>query len=123
MKKIILTALFCATLSFGTAQRKFQDLNEEQKTEIAVKRLQLKLDLNSNQVKEISPLVKKQIEFREDFKNTNTDLSSYEKRVKILDQKIQFQKSMKNILNENQYELWRKQNYKRHKAKRRMMRS
>ncbi len=123
MKKTIITALFCATVSLGTAQRNSQNLDVNQKTEIAVKRLQLKLDLNNDQVKEISPLLREQVQFRKDIKNRNTDLSSYEKRIAVLDRKIEFQRAMQNILSENQYESWKKQQSKRRKSRRRFTRS
>ena len=123
MKKIIITALFCATVSLGTAQRNPQNLDANQKTEIAVKRLQLKLDLNNEQVKEISPLLKEQAQFRKDFKNREADLSSYEKRIAVLDRKIEFQRAMQNILSKNQYESWKKQKFKRRKSRRRMSKS
>ena len=123
MKKTIITALFCATVSLGTAQRNPQNLDANQKTEIAVKRLQLKLDLNNDQVKEISPLLKEQAQFRKDFKNREADLSSYEKRIAVLDRKIEFQRAMQNILSENQYESWKKQQFKRRKSRRRMSKS
>ncbi len=123
MKKTIITALFCATVSLGTAQRSSQNFDANQKTEIAVKRLQLKLDLNNDQVKEISPLLKKQVQFRKDIKNRDADLSSYEKRIAVLDRKIEFQTGMQNILSENQYESWKKQQSKRRKSRRRFTKS
>ena len=123
MKKIIITALFCATVSLGTAQRNPQNLDANQKTEIAVKRLQLKLDLNNDQVKEISPLLREQVQFRKDFKNRDTDMSSYQKRITVLDRKIEFQRAMQNMLSENQYESWKKQQSKRRKSRRRFTRS
>jgi hypothetical protein len=96
-----------------------ENLNSDQKTELSIKRLRVKLDLNSKQVKEISPLLKEQILYREDFKKSSANLSSYEKRIQVLDRKIQFQESLKRILNKEQYTLWKKTNYKKRKTRNR----
>jgi uncharacterized coiled-coil protein SlyX len=119
MKRILITALFCATVSLGAAQSNLENLNSDQKTELSIKRLRVKLDLNSKQVKEISPLLKEQILYREDFKKSSANLSSYEKRIQVLDRKIQFQESLKRILNKEQYTLWKKTNYKKRKTRNR----
>jgi hypothetical protein len=103
----------------GAAQSNLENLNSDQKTELSIKRLRVKLDLNSKQVKEISPLLKEQILYREDFKKSSANLSSYEKRIQVLDRKIQFQESLKRILNKEQYTLWKKTNYKKRKTRNR----
>lgn len=95
-----------------------QKLTPEQRTELAVKKMTLKLDLTPSQANQIKPLLLKQTnerkamrEKRKEMKEKGTKLSSDERyalKSKKLDNMIAFKAEMKRILNEKQYEKFEK---------------
>lgn len=124
MKKIITMIVLVIGIAFTTqAQKKDRgnkkdDFTPKQKTELAVKKMTLKLDLTDNQISQIKPLLRKQITERSEMhkkrkasKEKDTKLSSderYAMAIKKLDKQIAFKKKMKSILNEKQYERFEK---------------
>ncbi|MGB0777176.1 MAG: hypothetical protein ACPGR7_04040 [Flavobacteriaceae bacterium] len=101
MKKLLL--LFFVFASFISTQA--QENKHISNAEMAVKKMTLRLDLSEKQADQITPLIENQIEFMQALKTT--EMQRDEKQLKVLDQKIAFQRSMKRILDENQYEEFR----------------
>ncbi|AXT20964.1 hypothetical protein D7030_00300 [Flavobacteriaceae bacterium AU392] len=147
MKKLVFIALAFITLQV-TAQehrrghrdgqrrgvqkaRALQQLSPEQIAEVQAKRMTLHLDLTEVQQKEIQELLLQQTKARKEkieaFKKSRADKNierpSKEKRLDLLnerlDNQIAMKQKMKNILNEEQYQKWQKSNglRKRHIAK------
>lgn len=90
----------------------------------------LKLDLSSEQAKQIKPLLLEQVRERKAMKEKRKSLKSSNKKLTaderfaiksaLLDKKIAFKKEMKRILNEKQYEKFEKKiNRKGKKMKKR----
>lgn len=137
MKKFIgflVLALGISTLTVAQEHRKGhqgEKMTAEQQTELAVKKMTLKLDLTPAQQQKIKPLLAKQIEEkramhakRKAMKEANEKPSSDE-RYKMtnsrLDKQIAFKAEMKQILNKEQYERFEKMAAKKeHKMKKRM---
>lgn len=131
MKKIILTLAIIAGFVFNANAQKKQkqhqkpDFTVEQQTTIAVKKLTLALDLSESQQKKMYPLLltvttnkQKMMEERKANKDNRPELSSdeiYAKMIAKLDQQIAFQGKVKEVLNKDQYEKWKKM--KAHMAK------
>lgn len=123
MKKIITIIVLVLGITLTTqAQKKNKDHRDDltvaQKTELQVKKMTLKLDLTDGQIKQVTPIIRKQVEERtamhkkrkaskEDDKKPTAD-ERYEKTNKALDKKIAFKKKMKQILNEEQYKKFEK---------------
>lgn len=134
MKKVVAIALvfgFVLTSFAQKKKRRSDDFSVEQKTELALKKMTLRLDLSERQQNKIRPLLAKQITKREEFRKNRKakrkeakKLSAderYEKQMAHLDKKIAFKSSMKEILNSKQYERFEKTNGRRaHKMKRKM---
>lgn len=134
MKKAITLALVFGLILTSYAQKKKRrgdDFSVEQKTELALKEMTLRLDLSERQQNKIRPILAKKISKRMEFKKQHnkrrkeaTKLSKeerYERKMAHLDSKIAFKNSMKEILNSKQYERFEKMNGRRaHKMKRKM---
>ncbi len=137
MKKII--ALLVVALGFTAvtnAQEHKEDRFEEaltvdQQTELAVKKMTLKLDLNKAQQEKIKPFLAEQIADRKAMKakrkemKKNKQKPSSEERFKMmnarLDKQIAFKAEMKRVLNTQQYERFEKMaDRKMHKMKKKM---
>lgn len=90
--------------------RKNQEkLSQEQRTELRTKQMQLALDLSENQAKQVAQILKKYPRpARSQKKDELSTDERYEMHLKNLDQQIALQKEMKNVLNEQQYESWKK---------------
>lgn len=124
MKKLITILVLALGISINTqAQKKDRgdhkdNLTPKQKTELAVKKMTLKLDLTDSQVSQIKPLLEKRTEERVKMhekrkasKEANKELTAdqrYDIKNKKLDEKIAFKKRMKQILNEEQYKKFEK---------------
>lgn len=132
MKKVaIILVLSIGFLTSAFGQEKTSEkMTAEQKTELHLKKMTLKLDLSSEQAKQIKPLLLEQVrerkamkEKRKSLKNSNKKLTADERfaiKSALLDKKIAFKKEMKRILNEKQYEKFeRKANQKVKKMKKR----
>ena len=124
MKKVISILVLVVAFTFTTqAQRKhkkgnFSTLTSEQKATLSVKKMALHLDLSDAQLRQIKPLIKKQIEERKD---AYTKMKAAKKagkkptadqRFKMqnarLDKQLAFQNRMKRILNDEQFEKFKK---------------
>ncbi|MEY8863173.1 Spy/CpxP family protein refolding chaperone [Tenacibaculum singaporense] len=135
MKKLLTLLILAVGFTVTTqAQKrdntKHKELSTEQKTELAVKKLTLQLDLTEAQQKQIKPLIAKQVAERqkmwakrkamkESGKKATAD-ERYAMKSHMLDKKIAHKSEMKRILNEQQYERYEKMNarkMKRHKKK------
>lgn len=101
----------------NTGQKK-DNLTTKQKTNLAVKKMTLKLDLTARQVKQIRPLLNEQIterkqmhEKRKALKQNDEKLTADERYAITsdkLDRQIAYKQNMKRILNEKQYEKFEK---------------
>ncbi|MDP2058913.1 MAG: hypothetical protein U1C58_08395 [Flavobacteriaceae bacterium] len=99
-----------------------------ERANLQTKRMALHLDLTESQQKSVNTLLLKQNEQRDlsfaalkkdkEAGKQPTDAERYQQQVNRLDSQIAFQKEMKSILNEKQYEQWKNQ---REKSGKRMM--
>ncbi len=132
MKKIVV-ALIALSLSFTVSaqkRKKGSDFSVEQKTELALKKMTLDLDLSERQQNKIRPLLAEKITNRaahkknrkakkEERKKLSSD-ERFKKEMARLDKMIVFKANMKDILNDQQYERFEKIVVrKKHKMKRR----
>ena len=124
MKKII--AILVMTLGFTLVtmaqehrkERSENSMTVNQKTELAVKKMTLKLDLTADQQQKITPFLAKQIAERKTTKakikemRKNKQKPSSDERFKMmsakLDNQIAFKTEMRRILNPQQYERFEK---------------
>lgn len=129
MKKVISILILIFAFNFSAeAQKKKRKEKKpkftvEQHTELTVKKMTLALDLSAKQQNEIRPLIKAQaaekmaaIQKRKELRSENKKPSSkelFEMKSKQLDNRIAFKNKMKNILNKEQYEKFKKMNKKR----------
>lgn len=90
-----------------------EKMNPEQRTELHIKQLTLALDLSEPQAKKVRKALE---EFRPEVKDQQD--RSYERKVENLDRQIAFQRTMKNILSDDQFELFRKLKAQQGKRKR-----
>ena len=103
---------------------KKSELTPEQVAELQTKKMTLGLELTEAQQKEVYNLKKDQAIIRESKRKEMMALrekgekpinkNSFERRNSRLDAQLAHQKEMKNILNEGQYETWKKS--RKHKA-------
>ncbi len=127
MKKLIVILLLGSSLlSFGQNQGKQKKMNQEFSPEqtaiLQTKKMALALDLSDNQQNQILDLnkkwAKKKTKKRAEMKNLNKeDMSSTEKfnhMNAMLDEKLVHQSELKKILNEEQYNTWKKSSHKMH---------
>jgi hypothetical protein len=138
MKKIasIVLLVFAFTLTAqaqkGKKKRRTEKLSTEQQTILAVKKMTLALDLTTSQQNQLKPLISKKISDRKaqykQMKATQKErkkLSANERFAKAnerLDAQIAMKRTMKNILNKEQFEKFEKTNKKRKMEVKRMMR-
>lgn len=141
MKKIIALLVLAVGFTLTTQAQKgkrgdFEKLTVAQQTELAVKKMTLKLDLTAAQQRKIKPLLAEKIakrktmhEKRKAMKESGKErkkLSANErfaKKSQMLDAQIAFKADMKRILNEKQYERFEKMAArKKHGAKKKMKR-
>ena len=117
MKKIILV-LSLAFISFNSyaqhhKKQMAEKMNPEQRTELRIKQLTLALDLSEPQAKKVRKALE---EFKTEMKDKQD--RSYDQRAENLDRQIAFQRTMKNILSDEQFELFRKLKAQQGKRKR-----
>lgn len=117
----ILVLVFAFTLS-AQAQKKRNEkrpeLTIEQQTNLAIKQMTLTLDLSEKQQNQITPIMTAQaaskktaMEKRREMRKNKTKPTAdeiYEMKSKFLDNQIAFKNSMKEILNEEQFEKFQK---------------
>ena len=128
MKKVVSILVLVLAFSFTTqAQRKhkkgnFEKLTSEQKATLGVKKMALALDLSDAQQRQVKPLLKQQMEERkaahakmkaakEAGKKPTAD-QRFKMQNTRLDKQLAFQNRMKKILNDEQFEKFKKM--KRH---------
>lgn len=135
MKKLLTILILAVGFTVTTqAQKKdkskHEELSTEQKTELAVKKMTLQLDLTEAQQRQIKPLIAKQVAekqkmwakrktMKQSGKKATAD-ERYAMKSKMLDKQIAHKAEMKRILNEQQYERYEKmtaRKMKRHKKK------
>lgn len=131
MKKLMIILLLGSSLlSFGqkeTKQKKvYEDFSTEQQAMLQTKKMALELDLNDNQQKQLLDLNKKwaevKVKKRAEMKSLNKeDMSSTDRfnhMNTMLDEKLAHQNELKKILNEDQYNTWKKSSNKMKKGSR-----
>lgn len=121
MKKWVLAALFSSSLLMaqqgqqGRSQNR-EPLSIEQRTEVQVKRMTLDLDLTEKQQEEVKALLLENAQQRQEhLKSRREKLGNesnltaeqrYQMQLAAIDQQIAMKESMKNILDEKQFERW-----------------
>ncbi|MEE3999749.1 hypothetical protein V1T75_05300 [Tenacibaculum sp. FZY0031] len=135
MKKLLTLLILAVGFTATTQAQKrnkaeHEKLTVAQKTELAIKKMTLQLDLTEAQQKQITPLIAKQVAERQNMwakkkamkesgKKATAD-ERYAMKTKMLDKQIAYKSEMKRILNEQQYERYEKmtaRKMKRHKKK------
>lgn len=136
MKKIASILVLVFAFTFTTqAQKKRKDkrpnFSVEQRTELAVKKMTLDLDLSEKQQDEIKPLLmnqaaerkaamEKRKALRDEDKKPSAD-ELFAMRSKQLEAKIEFKNKMKDILKAEQFEKFEKMNEQRKQKGKKMM--
>ena len=134
MKKILTFSMLLMALGAmaqgnphrGEIHKTDKELTPEQRAILQSKKMVLALDLDAQQQKRVESLLKEQFETRAKIRGARREVSRdsskrpspeerYARMNAHLDQEIAFQNEMKNILNESQFEQWKK----RHHAKKR----
>ena len=129
---ILLAFILIGTLSFAQPSKrdretpppppmsKMKEMSAENSATLMSKKMTLQLDLSETQQAKVYDLIlestiakKAQRVNRPDGKPSKE--MRFEKQNKMLDDKIAFSKSMKSILSETQYSLWKEQSYKKKK--------
>jgi hypothetical protein len=124
MKKIYFLLTLAIPL-IGQAQTdpRKPKLTGEQHATLQAKKLQLALDLSKEQAAQIKEEIKKQREQLSKTKQKRGELNAEERytlHLERIDRQIAMQSQMKTILNEEQYDAWRKiKSHQKHKAHRR----
>ena len=123
MKKLIAVALFCFSLTGFAQERNAAHLRSDresftpaQRSELAVKKLTLELDLNASQQSEMSKIINdleakktaKRAEFnaRKESERAMTSDARFALKNQLLDEQIATNGKVKKILNANQYAKW-----------------
>lgn len=130
MKKIIvLIALMVMTVTQaqegrqGQRGERMKDVSPQEMATVQSKKLTLALDLSDQQEKDVYQILFKQAEKRKANKLSRedreklTDEQKKEARLKMLDEKIAVKRSMKKILNNDQYAEWKKMMQQRAKKR------
>ena len=139
MKKLVTVLVLVIGFTLTTQAQKgkrnnLAQLTAQQQTELAVKKMTLKLDLTTSQQRDIAPLLTEKIAKRKEMHQKRKAMKEsgkkraklsanerFEKQNKMLDSKIAFKAEMKRILNKQQYERFEKMSAKKkHKAKKKM---
>ena len=119
MKKIVFALMVLMT--FNTQAQKKMNLTAEQSATLISKEMTLQLDLNQQQQKQVYTLAKERAEkhkaMRENKKDRKemSDEQRYDAKVARLDSQLKMQREMKAILNEQQYQQWKKLAHKKEK--------
>ena len=126
MKKIFLIAfIFIGTMSFAQSSKKddkmpppidkMKNMSAENIATLKSKKMTLQLDLSKTQQSKVYDLIlKSTLQMKAQRANRTEGKPSKEMRFemqnKMLDAKIAYNKSIKSILNDEQYSFWKKQN-------------
>lgn len=121
MKKILIILLLTFSVSIYAQNGKnyksiAKDFTPEQQAILKTKKMALELDLNDTQQSQMLELNKKwaveRDKNREEFKGQNaeeiTTTDKFNRLNKMLDMQLANQKQVKKILNDDQYEAWKK---------------
>ncbi len=117
MKKVVFVLIAFIVLNTqaqGERSHKGNDLTPEQMATLRTKQLTLDLELNEAQQAKVFALSKKTAEEMKAMKAERKENKQtmgkdrFEMKNQILDKKIAIQKEMKTILNEEQFEKWKK---------------
>ena len=121
MKKILIILLLAFSVSIYSQNGKnykslAKDFTPEQQAILKTKKMALELDLNDTQQNQMLELNKKwaveRDKNRESFKGQNaeemTSTDKFNRMNKMLDTQLANQKKVKKILNDDQYEIWKK---------------
>lgn len=141
MKKLVTVLVLAIGFTLTTQAQKerknsLDKLTVVQQTELAVKKMTLKLDLTPSQQRDITPLLAEKITKRKamdrkkkamkDRDKKGKELSANERFLmnsKILDAQITFKAEMKRVLNKQQYERFEKMNERKsHRTEKKMKR-
>ncbi|WP_431165946.1 hypothetical protein [Tenacibaculum halocynthiae] len=130
MKKIIGFLVFAISIStsVNAQKEKKERMTVEQQSELAVKKMALKLDLTDSQQRRVKPLLAEQINDKKELRSKRKAMKesgkkpSADERYAVansrLNKLIAFKTEMKSILNEKQYERFEKMTAKKmHKRK------
>ena len=138
MKKLasILVLVFAFTITTQAQKKGKRDQNNpkftiEQRTELAIKKMTLALDLTEKQQSQITPFIKAQAtarkaamekrkQYRDEEKKPSAD-EIYAMKSNQLDNRIAFKNNMKDILNKEQFEKFEKMAKNRAQKGREMM--
>ena len=144
MKKVLITmALFVGLTGFaqkrehrGHKKGMHNDLTAEQIATLKTKKMALALDLSKAQQQQVMALNVEEAKFRkanraerkENRENEEKERPNAEERFEMqnehLDRRLAHQEKLKQILNDEQYQTWKKLNHKRHvNGRKRMSRS
>lgn len=122
-KRILIILLSLPMLSLGQTEKKDQKFTPEQRAIIKSKELALKLDLNESQEAKLLDLLKTTWS-NKSHKINHENLSKEERfarRSEHLNSQKEFQKELKKILTEDQFESWlqmSKKQMRKHRMKR-----
>ena len=118
----------CATKPFHEKH----NFTIEQKATLRIKKMALGLDLTEKQQNKILPLLKAEIQRHETLRSEieqkqnsgvkPSDEEVFNKMNTALDHRLTYQKAIKNILSDEQFESWLKMEREHHKRKRHHMR-
>ncbi len=121
MKKLLTLAIICiSTFAFAQDRKSgTSDFSQDQRTELQTKKMVLALDLTDAQYQKIVTLKKSQKNKlqkldKEAYQNLTAD-EKFERKNDMLDAQISYQREMKKILSDSQYDQWKKMRHKKGK--------
>lgn len=133
MKKVFLTivvSIFIAASSIAQPKHhkgEKPNFTPEQKVKLMIKKMALSLDLTTSQQQKLKPILleastkreaaKKAHKANKEAKKQLSDDEKYSMINNMLDHKLAFQAKMKKVLNDDQYDKWKKMSMHRSKAK------
>jgi len=123
MRIIVIIALFASLGLQAQQQQRRGPIDPTEAAQLRTKQMTLALDLSDGQAQQVQQLLLQQAQQRQAAKQARKNykeegkLPTKEERIafknKALDAQITHQRAMKNILNADQFELWRKLKAKR----------
>jgi hypothetical protein len=119
MKKVFIVALLAISLSSVAQDRKerpsrgkMEQMTPEQRSQLLVKKMTLKLDLNAKQQDQVAKIIAEQSSKREAMraerkaKMEEGKINRFEMANKLLDEQIAMKDKMKSILSADQFAKW-----------------
>lgn len=130
MKKIfslilVIFTVFAYSQQRNQAHKMVKDLNPEQKAILKTKKMAIALDLSDSQLSQMMDLNKTWVQNHHDeiktFKNTDKESLSTDQKFdamnSMLDQKLTYQRKVAQILNDEQYQSWKKMEQRRMRSR------